>query len=214
MPRLASFALSSYGEMTKGLLIQGIDPELEDPRRKISNKLIEGRFIKRKDEGIVLAEGLANYLKIGLNDTLVLIGQGYQGITAAATFPVVGIVKFPASKMNNLFVFMGIENAQEMFSPYFPQLVTSIIIDIKNDNKLDKVKNELSQRLGDNYEVMGWNEILKEMVQQIQSDNGGGIIMLAILYLIVAFGIIGTVMMITMERRKEFAILVSVGMRR
>ena len=112
MPRLESFALASYGEMTKGLLIQGIDPEIEDPRRKLSNKLIEGRFIKRKDEGIVLAEGLANYLKIGLNDTLVLIGQGYQGITAAATFPVVGIVKFPAPKMNNLFVFFQLSGSQ------------------------------------------------------------------------------------------------------
>ncbi len=116
--------------------------------------------------------------------------------------------------MNKLFVFMGIEKAQDMFSPYIPNLVTSVIIDIHNDNNLDIVTRELKQSLGEEYEVMGWNEILTEMVQQIQSDNAGGIIMLAILYLIVAFGILGTVMMMTMERRKEFAIMVSVGMQR
>ena len=56
--------------------------------------------------------------------------------------------------------------------------------------------------------------MLPEIVQQIEGDNIGGIIMLAILYLIVAFGIFGTVLMMTMERRKEFAIMIAVGMHR
>jgi len=54
----------------------------------------------------------------------------------------------------------------------------------------------------------------KTLVQEIQGDNAGGIIMLAILYVVVAFGVFGTILMMTMERKKEFAAMIAVGMRR
>ena len=40
------------------------------------------------------------------------------------------------------------------------------------------------------------------------------IIMIAILYVIIGFGIFGTVMMMTLERRREFGVLIAVGMKR
>ena len=117
IPKLETFALGSYGQSTKGFMLQGIVPELEDPRKKISNKLIEGRFLTEKDNGIVLAEGLANFFKIGINDTLVLIGQGYQGISAIGIFPVVGIIKYPIPKLNNLMAYMSLSKVQDTFAP-------------------------------------------------------------------------------------------------
>jgi ABC-type antimicrobial peptide transport system permease subunit len=61
---------------------------------------------------------------------------------------------------------------------------------------------------------MLWSEMLKELVQSIQSDNVGGIVMLGILYMIVGFGLLGTILMITMERRREMAVMISVGLQR
>jgi ABC-type lipoprotein release transport system permease subunit len=54
--------------------------------------------------------------------------------------------------------------------------------------------------------------MLVELVQQIASDNMGGLIMLAILYMIVGFGIFGTILMMTTERSREFGMLNAVGM--
>lgn len=213
-PKLETFALGSYGENTKGFMLQGIVPSIEDPRKKISNKLIEGRFLTEHDDGIVLAEGLANFFKIGINDTLVLIGQGYQGISAVGIFPVVGIVKYPIPKLNNLIAYMSLSKVQETFSPYHPGLISGLVIDLHDDGDLEADAAELNHLIGGDYEVMSWEKMLPEIVQQIDGDNVGGIIMLAILYLIVAFGILGTVLMMTMERRKEFAIMVAVGMHR
>lgn len=214
IPRLETFALGSYGERTKGFMLQGIVPELEDPRKKISNKLVEGRFLTANDKGIVLAEGLAKFFKIGVNDTIVLIGQGYQGISAIGIFQVVGIIKYPIPKLNNFIAYMSLSNVQEVFAPYHPGLVSSLVIDLKNDKNLELEAEEINSLLGSKYEVMPWTIMLAEIVQQIEGDNVGGLIMLAILYLIVAFGIFGTVLMMTMERRKEFAIMVAVGMHR
>lgn len=214
IPRLETFALGSYGEMTKGFMLQGIVPELEDHRKKISNKLVEGRFLTANDKGIVLAEGLAKFFKIGVNDTIVLIGQGYQGISAIGIFQVVGIIKYPIPKLNNFIAYMSLSNVQEVFAPYHPGLVSSLVIDLKSDKNLELEAEEINSLLGSKYEVMPWTIMLAEIVQQIEGDNVGGLIMLAILYLIVAFGIFGTVLMMTMERRKEFAIMVAVGMHR
>ena len=60
--------------------------------------------------------------------------------------------------------------------------------------------------IDDDYEVMTWQEMNREMVQSIEADNVGGIIMLGILYIVIGFGVFGTIMMMTMERRKEFAV--------
>ena len=63
-------------------------------------------------------------------------------------------------------------------------------------------------------EVMDWKEMQPELLQLIQSDNAGGIILLGILYLVIAFGIFGTVMMMSMERHREFGVMVAVGMKK
>jgi ABC-type lipoprotein release transport system permease subunit len=61
---------------------------------------------------------------------------------------------------------------------------------------------------------MTWKEMMPEVVQQIEADNASGIIMLGILYMIVGFGILGTVLMMINERRREFGMLVAVGMQK
>ncbi|MBC34896.1 MAG: hypothetical protein CL663_02480 [Bacteroidetes bacterium] len=214
IPRMDNFALASYGDLTKGVAIQGIIPDMTDDRINLSKRIVKGRYLKENDTGVVLAEGLANYLKIDVNDTLVLLGQGYQGISAAAIYPVVGIVKFPIPKLNNLMMYMHLDQAQETFAPYNPDLISALVIELKDVDDLSEEANILNERIGFNYEVLSWEQMLQEVVQQIESDNAGGIVMLGILYLIVAFGIFSTVLMMTVERRREFAIMVAVGLNR
>ena len=53
-----------------------------------------------------------------------------------------------------------------------------------------------------------------ELNQLIQADNAGGMIVIIILYMIVSFGIFGTVLMMTQERLYEFGVLISIGMKK
>jgi len=68
--------------------------------------------------------------------------------------------------------------------------------------------------LPNTYEVMQWEEMIPELKQQIKSDNDSGLMILYILYIIIAFGIFGTVLMMVAERKKEFAIMIAVGMQK
>ena len=63
------------------------------------------------------------------------------------------------------------------------------------------------------YDVRSWKSMNKVLLQQIESDNFFGIIMIAILYLVIGFGIFGTVLMMVMERRREFSVMMALGLR-
>jgi ABC-type antimicrobial peptide transport system permease subunit len=53
-----------------------------------------------------------------------------------------------------------------------------------------------------------------ELDQLIEADNAGGMIVILILYMIVSFGIFGTVLMMTQERIYEYGVLISIGMKK
>ena len=207
--RLESFSLASHGNSTKGTLIMGIVPE-QDTMLNISSRIIEGNFITDSDSSVILGSKLADYLKIVPGDTLVLLGQGHYGQTAVGAFPVKGIAKMPAPDLDRQIVFMPLKLAQSYFS--FPGGVTSIVVDFSNAELTPQITDALNSALDTTrYKAMGWQQMTPEMVQMIESDRAGGIMMISILYMIIAFGVFGTVLMMTEERKKEFAILVAIG---
>jgi ABC-type lipoprotein release transport system permease subunit len=79
---------------------------------------------------------------------------------------------------------------------------------------MNPVVRDLQEELGADYDVRSWKKVLTQLVQQIEGDNVGGLVMLAILYMVVGFGVFGTVQMMTAERRKEFGVMVAVGMQK
>jgi putative ABC transport system permease protein len=213
VPRLESFALASTGYKTKGVMVIGIVPGMEEKLSDIKKNIIKGSFLEKDDAGVLLAKRIADYLNIKVNDTLVLISQGYHGVSAAGKFPVRGITHFSSPDLDNTLIYLTLKTAQEFYSA--ENLVTSVSIDLTNKNRIGKTGRELINVLDpDRYEVMKWDEMLVEVVQHIQADDISGLIMLGILYMIIGFGIFGTVLMMTIERIKEFGVMVAVGMQK
>jgi len=235
-PKFMNFGLASSGNQTKASMITGIQPQKEDNYTGLSKKVIWGDYLSENDNGILVAENLAVFLKLAevkkdsvknekgeieihkkvkiLEDSLVIISSGYQGISAYGLFPIRGIVSLPTPMENNRMIYMSLPEAQNIFSPFVPNLTTAVALDLKDPEKLEETKTALIDKLGDKYEVMTWKEMLTEIVQGIEMDNAGGILMLGLLYVIVGFGLLGTIIMITMERRKEMAVMLSIGMQR
>jgi ABC-type lipoprotein release transport system permease subunit len=213
VPRLEYFALCSFGLQAKGCALIGTDPEKEEKLTHIKKWLQQGNYLTGNDKGVLVASKLAGYLKIKIADTIVLIGQGYHGVSAAGKFPVRGILRFPSPDLDGQMIYMSLPVSREFFSA--ENRVTSLAINLDNPDELSRTKqtiDELIQR--QNLIAMPWQEMLVELVQYIKSDNASGLIMLAILYLVVAFGVSGTVVMMTAERTREFGIMVSIGMKK
>lgn len=213
IPRLESFALASSGVTTKGVAVMGISPEKEDKMTKIKSYLQEGTFINSNDKSVLVAEGLARFLKIKVHDTLVLFSSGYHGTSAAALYPVKGILKLPTPEMNRSTVYLALHEAQSFFST--GNQFTGLVFDLKDMDDVYDVEQMINKNMDlKAYEVMNWEVMNKELIQMIESDNAGGVIMVAILYLVIAFGIFGTVLMMTNERIREFSVMISIGMQK
>ena len=210
-PRLESFALGSSGPQTKGVLVMGVNPQKQDDMSKLSGKLVAGEYFEAGEQAAIVGKTLADYLKLGVNDTLVLLGQGYHGATAAGKYPVRGIVSIPKPDLDNKMVYLPLQTAQRMYMA--PNRLTTLAVNLYDHEDLEETLEKMKAELPDDkYEVKSWKEIMPELVQQIQSDNASGWILLAILYLIIAFGVFGTVMMMVNERKREFGVMIAVGM--
>ncbi len=209
-PRLETFALLSSDSITKVASVVGTDPDLENNMTELQQKVVAGKYLESGDNAILLGEGLAKRLEVQVGDSVVLYGSGYHGQIAAAILPIKGLVKFPFTEMNNAFSYLELENAQYIFAA--PNHITSAAIMIDNIGNLNQVKRKVKDIINSKYTTKTWDEMMPDLVQSIELDNASGMIMIAILYMVIAFGVFGTIMMMTSEREKEMGILNAIGM--
>ena len=212
-PRFQSFALASFGIRTRGAQIVGVDPQHEEKLMDLQSRITEGRTIEAKDNGILLGFEMAKFLQINVGDTLVLIGQGYRGVSAAGKHEVVGLLKMPSSGLNSNLVIMSLPTAQYLFGA--EERVTGYTVVISNQNNLQKVENEILSVIDTSTkEVLTWPELMPELVQMKTTKIAGSYIYVGILYLIAGFGIFATILMMMSERSYELGVMLSVGMSR
>lgn len=213
VPRLESFALLAGAKSeTRPGLVRGIDAEKESLYFELGDKLVSGRLPDPDEYGISLAQKLAENLKVGLGDTLVIIGQGYRGMSANGKYPIIGIADLPNPEANKSTVFIGINQMQELTGAYGQ--LTGMVIIPENTNKLEPLKAELNTYTDNSSEILTWRDMMPELIQAMEADSAGGLAILFILYLVIGFGIFGTILMLTAERKPEFGILISIGMKR
>lgn len=210
--RLEYFTLASSNELTRGSLIIGIDPEAENNVTNLQKWVNKGEYLSKGDKGVLVAIDLAKYLKVDIGDTLVLYSQGYHGVMAAGLYPVKGILKFPSPELNKQFVYMELSTAQEFFTA--EDRLTSVVMMVKDHNHLGPAMRFLRKNINSPFMVQSWAELQPELVQMIEGDRAGGTFMKAILYMIITFGIFGTILMMISERRRELGVMIAIGMQR
>ena len=213
LQRIQSGSLASLSDLSKFVFVTGIEPSKESSLTNWEKRLIDGQLLTGKSKSLNIGKGVAKYFDLKIGDTLVLLGQGYQGMQAVGAYPVSGILDLKNPTLNKITVFMTLSNAQDFLSA--KNMITHLILN-KQENKDEdaialNVKNLLNNEA---YEVMTWREMIPELEQTIKADSAGGLVMVFILYMIVAFGIFGTVLMMTQERKYEFGVLISIGMKK
>ncbi len=213
VPRIQNFALAATAKVTRGTFVMGIDPEIEGRLNRFSDDMIEGEFLTQNDADIVLGNGLAQILNLNVGDSLVLLGQGFQGSTAAGIFHVKGIVNIKLLEMSNNTIYMSIPTAQAFFNA--AERLTALIVMPKNPRHTASLAKELNASVDSDWlAVLTWEELLKDLLALMQFDQAGSMLMMGILYLVITFGIMGTILTMMIERQREFGMLISLGMKR
>lgn len=213
IPRIEAFMLATGDELTRGALMIGIDLEAESRYNELDHRLTEGRFFRPGDGTAVLAEGLANRLQLAVGDSLVLLGQGRFGMTAAGIFKVSGLVRHPLREMNNQMVYLSLPDAQWLLSS--EEHITSLLVTPRNPRNTDNIAASLRQELaGEEFRVFTWQEMMPDLLEALDFDRAQTRVIMGILYVVIGFGIFGTILTMTLERLREFGILLSMGMQR
>ncbi len=211
-PRVYADGLISYKDVSLGASIFGIAPEKEKRVTTLFEKIRKGKFFEGDSSNkIVLGEILLENLKAEVGDTIVILAQGYDGSLANQKFIISGSIKIGQKEFDAMAVFMGLEAAQYMLG--MGKQINVIAVDANGLKNADEVQKILSLNINnDNLAVLLWKDVVPELEQLIQFDNVSGIFFLGILIVIVAFGILNTILMSVTERFKEFGVQLAIGM--
>lgn len=212
VPRLETFVLASKGNTTKGCLLVGTDVVRENKLTQLKSKLIKGSYFENNEATVLLAEGLAKRLEVSVNDTIVLFGQGFHGVMAAGKYKIKGIIHLASPEMNAAFVYLPLTATQSFLSA--ENRLTSVSLGIDDPENTDAIAQNIKAIIGQQYEVMPWQDLIPDVANHIKADGFSFYIFSGILYLIIGFGLFGTVLMMTAERKYEFGMLIAIGMKK
>lgn len=212
-PRVRTPALAFAGTKTTGVEVIGVDPIRESQTTRLKNKVNEGRFISEEmSYDAVITGSLSRVLKVDLGGEIALISQGADGSIANDLFTVVGITDAEDTGYGKMFCYVHIGAAQEFLA--LEERVHEIAIVMTGHDMARKGAKDMESILSDpDLDVEPWQVIEEQFYKAMQADLEGNKISLLILTLIVAVGVLNTVLMVILERTSEFGLLKALGTR-
>ncbi len=216
-PRIASWAMrlvvpavvqSEY--KTLPVMIVGVDPKSERRVSSIPGKVVAGRYLSGVgDDGVVIGQHLADRLKTGLGRRVILMSQGSDGKLAEQSFDVVGLYDAD-QQTEDYYVFTG-RKAEQAFLGLSGQ-IAEIVFTIPNEADLEPVIASL-RKAAPGLDVRSWKR-LSPFLAATDAFMGGFIyIWLAVVFTLMAIGIVNTQLMAVFERTHEFGLLQALGMK-
>jgi len=211
-PRLNAFGLLSEADTTRGVMLLGVDPLREASVSTLPGRVRSGRFLETGRQGeIVLGERLAQVLDVGVEDSVLVYSVAYSLESAYEIFQVVGTLGLPDPSLERSLALISLDDAQRFF--VYGDRVSEVAIRARDSGQALELAGALGAVLdAERVEAHPWQEVMPDLAQSVIIDQAGMYMMLAILVLVVAFGIFNTILMAVLERKREFGVVLALGL--
>lgn len=212
-PRVYCAGLASYGDKTSGVQLIGLDTDLEQRTTRFNKNVRKGTPLSSESSHeALLGKGLAQILGVQIGNEIVLLTQAADGSIANDVFKLSGIVDTGDETTDRLGFYLNLTDAQQFL--VIDDDVHEIIVTVHNLNKVDAITEEIHNSLADpGLEILPWQEFARSFYEAMKADQKGMWIMLLVIVLVVAVGVLNTVLMSVLERRREYGLLKALGTR-
>jgi len=210
--RIVLNGMLSNSNGSYGIQVKGIDPEEEVKVTNTYEKIIDGEYFKSKrDNTILVGKKLADKLNLNLKSKVVITFQDENYELTSLLYRVEGIFRSGNSRYDEMNVFVknkSIIKNLPGFKGYHEMPILLNDIDLRGE-----VKKDLIPLSSENI-VEGWDDISKELAYANEMLSAVLYIFMMIILSGLSFGVVNTMLMAILERRKEIGMLMSIGMNR
>lgn len=212
-PRIIASGLCSAGDNTSGARIIGIEPSSENSATGFERRMESGKYFGGSPDGsAVLGSGLAEVMEVSPGDSVVIISQGADGSMASGIYHVRGTYSTGNQANDRTSIYLHIGDAQNLFA--LEGRAHEILVVCGSLAEVEPAAKRLKRSLeGRELDVATWKEVNRVFYRSMKSDKQGAYYMYAIVVVIVAVGVLNTVLMTVMERRKEYGVIKALGTR-
>jgi ABC-type lipoprotein release transport system permease subunit len=191
--------------------IIGVNPTAEAALSQLESKILEGEYFPEKGRNpILIGQALAHKLEAKIGSRIILNFSDGEGNIVSSAFKVKGIYEDVSSKLEELNLFVRQSDLQTLLA-LEPDQVHEIAILLKEDAEIEVLQEELQAKYS-NLAIQNWKQISPDLAYADEIMSQMLYIIIGIIMLALSFGIINTMLMAVLERRKELGMLMCVGM--
>ena len=230
-PRVKAHGLLGNEERSQVVRLLGVDPALEEATTPVGDAVISGRWLSTTPpefpapREVVLGQGVARQLQVELGDELVAFLEAADGSLGNDLFTVVGVIRTGNMQVDRMTVYLHLDDAR--FITALEDDVHEVAVKTSDLSLARETAAAIAAaaglEIGTNAQVEAagsdalfarpWQQILPSIDQMILLFRRSYAIMYLLIYLVAAVGILNTQRMSALERRREFGVMMAIGMR-
>jgi len=212
-PFILSEGLLTTPGGVKGVVIRGIDTDSAAKVIRLKEIITAGSYDGINANGILMGSELAAKTGLTVGETATLIMPSgtltpLGMIPKSMPFTVRGIFSTGMYEYDSTMVYISLGAAQKLGSQDVP---SGIEVKIKDIYRADTVAKRLQVLLGPTYWTQTWMDMNRSLFSALKMEKTVMYIILLFIILVAVFSIVSTLIMLIMEKRKDIAILKSMG---
>jgi lipoprotein-releasing system permease protein len=205
-PYVQGQVLTKQGNKYIAVGIKGINPGTESSVTRIAKYLTAGNINDLTADKVIIGKELAAYLGLGMNSEIVT----YSPFGKERNLKVVGIFASGMYDYDLNLIFTDLKTAQGILG--LNDQFTAVAVKLEDLNLADKVKVELSNALGIDYNLKTWMEANENFFAALKLEKLTMFIILTLIILVASFNIISTLVVMVVEKTRDIGVLKAIGM--
>jgi len=217
--RIVLSGMLSNSNGSSGIQVLGVNPSSEKNVTKIYSKLIEGEYFKsKKNNTILVGKKIADKLNLKLKSKVVVTFQDEKNNLVSLLFRVEGIFRSGNSMFDESNVYVKNQSIRDNLVNFigFHEMPIVIYENIETDSSLDltdALKKDL-KKIDNTNIIQSWDDIAVELAYANKMISAFLYFFMLIVISGLSFGIINTMLMAVLERKRELGMLMCIGMTR